>query len=129
MSEAEYCLLRCVLTTVSGGSEREQVECVAVESLRVGCLAYFSLWAIELPRKRRLFPRDLNSVFQNTVMSVYTQPRVLTADCIKSVQARCMTKFGPGSSLLDSLDEWERGGTNVYYKVGFLCGCLSLGRS
>nr|CDJ81489.1 Mediator complex domain containing protein [Haemonchus contortus] len=71
----------------SGGSEREQVECVAVESLR------------------------------NTVLSVYTQPRVLTADCIKSVQARCMTKFGPGSSLLDSLDEWERSGTTVFYKV------------
>ncbi|VDL81075.1 unnamed protein product [Nippostrongylus brasiliensis] len=71
----------------SGGSEREQIECVAVESLR------------------------------NTVLSVYTQPRVLTADCIKSVQARCMTKFGPGSSLLDSLDEWERSGTTVFYKV------------
>ncbi|KAK6732946.1 hypothetical protein RB195_016991 [Necator americanus] len=71
----------------SGGSEREQVDCVAVESLRA------------------------------TVMSVYTQPRVLTADCIKSVQARCMTRFGPGSSLLDSLDEWERNGPNVFYKV------------
>ncbi|VDK45821.1 unnamed protein product, partial [Cylicostephanus goldi] len=71
----------------SGGSEREQVDCVAVESLRA------------------------------TVLSVYTQPRVLAADCIKSVQARCMTKFGPGSSLLDSLDEWERNGPNVFYKV------------
>ncbi|CAJ0595712.1 unnamed protein product [Cylicocyclus nassatus] len=29
---------------------------------------------------------------------------VLAADCIKSVQAKCMTKFGPGSSLLESLD-------------------------
>ncbi|KAJ1346251.1 Let-19p [Parelaphostrongylus tenuis] len=71
----------------SGGNEREQVDCVAVESLRA------------------------------TVLSVYSQPRVLTADCIKSVQARCMTKFGPGSSLLDSLDEWERSGTTVFYKV------------
>uniref|UniRef100_A0A0K0CV32 Mediator of RNA polymerase II transcription subunit 13 n=1 Tax=Angiostrongylus cantonensis TaxID=6313 RepID=A0A0K0CV32_ANGCA len=52
-----------------------------------------------------------------TVLSVYSQPRVLTADCIRSVQARCMTRFGPGSSLLDSLDEWERSGTNVFYKV------------
>ncbi|VDM59016.1 unnamed protein product [Angiostrongylus costaricensis] len=52
-------------------------------------------------------------IIQATVLSVYSQPRVLTADCIRSVQARCMTRFGPGSSLLDSLDEWERSGTNV----------------
>ncbi|KJH46448.1 hypothetical protein DICVIV_07478 [Dictyocaulus viviparus] len=71
----------------SGGSEREQVDCVAVESLRT------------------------------VAISVYSQPRVLLADCIKSVQARCMTKFGPGSSLLDSLDEWERSGSNIFYKV------------
>ncbi|PIO56996.1 hypothetical protein TELCIR_21602, partial [Teladorsagia circumcincta] len=88
---------------------------------RVATLAVmraFNTVCLRLPANRRpQLQLEIIPMEQNTVLSVYTQPRVLTADCIKSVQARCMTKFGPGSSLLDSLDDWERSGSTVFYKV------------
>ncbi|KHJ81926.1 hypothetical protein OESDEN_18385 [Oesophagostomum dentatum] len=74
-------------------------------------------WAYYLTTRMIVARRSACLRIVATVLSVYSQPRVLAADCIKSVQARCMTKFGPGSSLLESLDEWERSGQNVFYKV------------
>ncbi|UMM17620.1 hypothetical protein L5515_014078 [Caenorhabditis briggsae] len=50
-------------------------------------------------------------------VAVYTHPRVFTPEVYKAVSARCMTAFGPGSQLINTVNNIEKMNQEAFYQM------------
>ncbi|CAI4223150.1 unnamed protein product [Auanema sp. JU1783] len=62
-------------------------------------------------------PREftIHEAVKAACFSVYRAPRYFTPKTALEVKARCMTKFGPGSDLLEIVADWEKLAEPVVY--------------
>lgn len=50
-------------------------------------------------------------------VAVYTHPRVFTPDVYKSISARCMTAFGPGSQIINTINNIEKINQDSFFRM------------
>ncbi|CAL2032838.1 unnamed protein product [Caenorhabditis brenneri] len=58
-----------------------------------------------------------HQVARSLSVAVYTHPRVFFPDVYKSVSARCMTAFGPGTQLINTVNSFEKLNQESYHRM------------
>ncbi|CAJ0585616.1 unnamed protein product, partial [Mesorhabditis spiculigera] len=58
------------------------------------------------PQAEHVETKSSYDYMRDLCLSVYSQPRVLDNECVKSIQPKSMTKFGPASGMVEEMDRW-----------------------
>lgn len=58
-----------------------------------------------------------DQIARSLSVAVYTHPRVFLPDVYKSVSARCMTAFGPGTQLINTINTLEKMNQEIFHEM------------
>uniref|UniRef100_A0A1I7UBP5 Mediator of RNA polymerase II transcription subunit 13 n=1 Tax=Caenorhabditis tropicalis TaxID=1561998 RepID=A0A1I7UBP5_9PELO len=67
-------------------------------------------------RNERVEEVGRTEITRSLCVAVYTHPRVFFPDIYKSMSARCMTAFGPGTQLINTINDIEKLNNDSYFR-------------